>query len=455
MLGSLLPQPRVAVARGWRPWGFGIGPRLVLLLLVGLLWLAPAWWDRRALYGLLAWDLLLLGVFLWDLRRLQRSEPEASRIWTSAPALSTQAEIRIELRNLGETFYITAQDDIPASLRRTPPMLHMQTDRWGEARGNYQIEPLQRGDIQIGPLYLRCQSRWRIAECWLRADLAQTIRIYPNLGEAKRHMLYLLRSRQIELERRLTRRRGLGREFESLRDYRDGDELRDVCWTATARRAKLITRQFQIERSQAVCLVVDAGRLLRARVGKLQKLDFSVNAALTLAHVAQYSGDRVALLAYGRRVQQQLPPARGSPHLRTLVEQLSLVHSEVAEADHARAARVLLTMQKRRSLVVWITDLAETAMTPEVIQAALQVARRHLLVFISFSEPQVMELLARAPENPFNMYRVMAAQEMSQRRELLLRRLREQGAFALEIPPDQVSTALVNQYLEIKDRGLL
>jgi uncharacterized protein (DUF58 family) len=294
-----------------------------------------------------------------------------------------------------------------------------------------------------------------MAESWLRADLQQTVRIYPNLGEAKRHMLYLLRSRQIELEKRLTRRRGLGREFDSLRDYRDGDELRDICWTATARRGKLITRQFQIERSQAVCLVVDAGRLLRARVGKLQKLDFSVNAALTLAHVALYSGDRVALLAYGRRVQQQSPPGRGSPHLRAMVEQLSLVHSEVAEGDHVRAARVLLGMQKRRSLVVWITDLAETAMTPEVIQAAQHVARRHLLLFICFSEPQVVRLLERAPDNPMNMYRLMAAQEMAQRRELLLRRLREQGAFALELPPDQVSTALVNQYLEIKDRGLL
>ena len=455
MLGSLLPGPRVAAARGWRRWSFGIGPRMVLLLLLGLFWLLPAWWDRRALYGLLGWDVLLLGIFVLDLRRLQRARPETNRVWTTAPALSTPAEVRIELRNLGEIFYITAQDDIPASLRRAPPTLRLQTDRWGEARVGYQIEPLQRGDVQLGPLFLRCQSRWRVAECWLRADLAQTVRIYPNLGEAKRHMLYLLRSRQIELERRLTRRRGLGREFESLREYRDGDELRDVCWTATARRGKLITRQYQIERSQAVCLVVDAGRLLRARVGKLQKLDFSVNAALTLAHVAQYSGDRVALLAYGRRVQQQLPPGRGSPHMRTMVEQLSLVHSEVAEADHARAARVVLTMQKRRSLVVWITDLAETAMTPEVIQAALQIARRHLLLFISFSEPQIMELLARVPENPLNMYRLMAAQEMSQRRELLLRRLREQGAFALEMPPDQVSTAVVNHYLEIKDRGLL
>jgi len=455
MLGSLVPQPRTAVACSWRRWGFGIGPRLILLLLVGSLWLVPAWWDRRALYGLLAWDVLLLAVYLWDLRRLQGARPEASRIWTSAPALSTISEVCIELRNLGEIFLVMARDDAPASLCRVPPALHLQADRWGEARANYHIEPVQRGDVRVGALFLRCQSRWRIAEIWLRADLAQTIRIYPNLGEAKRHMLYLLRSRQIEMEKRLTRRRGLGREFESLRDYREGDELRDVCWTATARRGKLIARQFQVERSQAVCLVVDAGRLLRARVGKLQKLDCSVNAALTLGHVALYSGDRVGLLAYGRQVQQQLAPGRGSPHLRSMVEQLSLVHSEVAEADHSRAARVLLTMQKRRSLVVWITDLAETAMVPEVIRAAQQVARRHLLLFLVFSEPQIVALLARAPENPLNMYRVMAAEEMAQRRNLLLRRLREQGAFAVELPPNTVSTALVNYYLEIKDRGLL
>ena len=455
MLGSLLPEPRVAAAQAWRRWGFGVGPRLVMFLLLGLLWLVPAWWDRRAFYGLLAWDVLLLAVFFLDLKALRRVRPEVSRIWDAAPALSTPAGICIELRNLGDISYLTAQDDVPPSLRRVPPTLELRCDRWGEARGSYQVEPRQRGDVRLGSVFLRGQSRWRIAECWLKAELGQRVRVYPNLGEAKRHMLYLLRSRQIELERRLTRRRGLGREFESLRDYRDGDEMRDICWTVTARRSRLITRQYQVERSQAVCLVVDAGRLLRARVEKLEKLDFSVNAALTLAHVAMYSGDRVALLAYGRRVQQQLPPGKGSPHMRTLVEQLSLVHSEMAEADHARAARVLLTMQKRRSLVVWITDLAETAMTPEVIQAALQIARRHLLLFISFSEPQIVELLARAPENPLNMYRVMAAQEMSQRRELLLRRLREQGAFALELAPNQVSTAVVNQYLEIKDRGLL
>ncbi len=126
------------------------------------------------------------------------------------------------------------------------------------------------------------------------------------MEEAQNMRIYLIRSRQIELEKRLKRQRGHGREFESLRDYRDGDEFRDICWSATARRGKLITKVHQIERSQTIWLVLDAGRLLRARVDRLTKLDYAMNAALSLAQVAFYSGDRVALLAYGRKPQQRV-----------------------------------------------------------------------------------------------------------------------------------------------------
>ena len=136
MLGSLLPQPRIGPALAWRRWGFGVGPRLVMYLLLGLLWLLPAWWDRRAVYGLLAWDALLLGAFLWDLKTLRRARPEVSRIWDAAPALSTPAEIRIELRNLGTMFHVRAQDDIPPSLRRAGTGSPTSSERHAAARQN-------------------------------------------------------------------------------------------------------------------------------------------------------------------------------------------------------------------------------------------------------------------------------------------------------------------------------
>ena len=314
---------------------------------------------------------------------------------------------------------------------------------------------MQRGDAKLGPCYVRYQSVFRIAERWVRVSLEQTVRIYPDLDDAKRHSMYLLRSRQIALEKRHTRVRGIGREFESLREYQDGDEYRDICWTASARRARLVTRVYQIERSQTVWIVIDSGRLMRARVGSFSKLDKAVNSALSLAQVALYSGDRVGLIAYGRGIRQQVPAAKGSTHLRRLIEKLALVQEESAEADHLQMAGRLLTDQKRRSLVVWLTDLAETAMTPEVIEAASMMMPRHLVLFVVVGQSDLGELASKTPSNESEMYRVAAAQEMVHRRELLLARLRERGALAMEVSSGSVSPVLVNAYLQIKERNQL
>jgi uncharacterized protein (DUF58 family) len=263
------------------------------------------------------------------------------------------------------------------------------------------------------------------------------------------------------MERRRRRLRGLGREFESLREYRTGDEFRNISWTATARRSKLITRVFQVERSQTVWIVLDAGRLLREQIVRggavlrLSKLDYAVDAALALAQVAMHSGDRVGLLAYGREIQQNRNAGRGATHLHSIVESLALVHPEPYEADHGRAAHALLSEQHRRSLIVWITDLAETSGTPDVVEYALQMTRRHLVLFAAVGQPDLNERVAQRPESEEEMFRYIAAIEIVQRRELLLRRLRQPGVLAMELMPGALAASLVNQYLDIKDRSLI
>ena len=453
----LVPPSVAAKARAFGRIPFGVGPRFFLLLILGLLWIGPAWIDRRFLYAMGAWDVALVLLWAWDILRLPSpAQLEVSRLWSTPPSLSNESRVELQLVNGGGVpLYASLIDDLPPALRTSPATVEVQVAVRASARVAYDIRPSQRGDAEMGRTYIRYQSPLRVGERWAVADLRQVARVVPDLEEARRHTLYLMRSRQIEMEKRLTRYRGLGREFESLREYREGDDVREICWTATGRRGKLITRQFQIERSQAVWIVVDAGRLLRARIGGLSKLDYAVNAALTLAHIALYSGDRVGLLAYGRQVQQELKAARGPLQLNAFVQALAVVREEVNEADHIRAVRMLLMTQKRRSLIVWITDLAETAMTPDVIQSALQLTRRHLLLFAAISQPEVSELTGKAPSNAAELYRYTAAQEMVQRRELLLRTLRQQGALALELQPGRLATGLVNQYLDVKERGVI
>ena len=454
---GLIP-PRIArPARGLGRWPGAFSARFFMALVVGLVWLGPAWWEPRFAYAMMAWDVLVAVLWWSDWWRLPRPEElEIARVWSAPVALANDATVCLEVTNRGRVaIHCSLEDEVSPALRTPPPAVTARAAPNASAQAPYTLFPQARGDHSLGRVFIRYRSGLQFAERRALADLPQTVRVYPNLQEAKKLSLYLIRSRQIELEKRLQHRPERGREFENLRDYRDGDDLRDICWTAAARRGKLITKVYRAERSQTVQVVLDAGRLMLARLGALTKLDYAATAALSLAQVAIAGGDMVGLLAYGRDVQARLAPARGASHLREMLDRLALVHGEFLEADHSRATDTLLSRQRRRSLVVWITDLAETAATPDVIESASRLAMHHLVLFVALGQPDLENLLSRRPETPTGMYRYVAGLELVHRREVLLRRLRQQGVLALEIEPGRLATGLVNQYLQVKERSLL
>ena len=454
---ALTPETVEARAGVYSRRGIAFGRRFFLLAAVGLAWLGPAFLDPRFAFGILAWDLLLLIAGLIDLYRLPHPEElMVARRWKDPVALSVASSVELLLYNRGRVAVMAELlDDVPAQLRSEIPRVAVSAPAGAEASGSYAILPAERGDANLGEVYVHYQSLWRLAERWARAPLEQTARVYPNLEEARQQSIHLARSRQIELHQRQARARGMGREFESLREYREGDEFRNICWSATARRGKLVSKLYQAERSQTIWLVIDCGRLMQARIAGLAKLDYAVNTALCLSEVALYSGDRVGLLAYDRAPSHRLLPGRGSAHLRQLMEQLVDLRTGPLEADHLRAVSMLMNSQKRRSLVIWLTDLAETAMTPEVIDAALQLTPQHLVLFTVVGQPDLLGLAAQEPKNAARMYEASAAQEIIQRRQVLLARMRDRGTLLVEVNTAAMSAAVVNAYLDIKQQNRL
>lgn len=472
---SLHPTPVSATCEPRRRWSFGLTGRAIGLLTAGFLLVLPGFWDSRLSYTMLVWDgLILLAAFLDGLRLPEPGQLEATRSWSNAPALDSETEIELTLENQGRMIVNCRMvDDLPPALVADPAELQLMVFPRVRARLRYRVEPQERGDCETGWLYLRYRSGLGLAERWARAPLAQTVRVYPALRITEEQQLFLARSRQIDLQLRQARQRGLGRDFESLRDYREGDDLRDICWTATARRGSLITRQYQTERSQPVWIVLDCGRLMRSRVAASSghspgfagqrgetggprvhsKLDHACSTAVALAQLALYSGDKVGLLAYGLGIQQRLLPGRGSDHLRQFIELLAQVRSEASEADHLRATTVLNRLQPRRALILWMTDLPETAGRPEVVDGAVQLLRRHLLLFVAMAQPEVRVIAQARPRNVEQMFRSAAAQEMAGRRELLLARLHDQGALTLDLNPEALTSSVLNQYLAVKERA--
>jgi uncharacterized protein (DUF58 family) len=463
---SLHPEAVRAACQPRRRWfAFGLTPRTIWLLAAGLLLALPGFWHPLWGLGMVEWDALVLLAALVDGRRLPAPQRiTIERSWSNAPSLDSETEIELAAEYDGTTILeCKLVDDLPDALVAKPATQSLRVFPRVRATLRYRIEPRERGDVNAGAVYVRYASPFGLVEKWAMALLEQTVRVYPALRQGEDQEIFLARGRQIELQLRLVRERGLGRDFESLREYLEGDDLRDVCWTATARRGQLITRRYQTERSQAVWIVLDAGRLLQGRILKEgeterrghSKLDYACSTAVALAQLALYSGDRVALLVYGQHVQQRVLPGRGPAHLRQIVEALALARAEGSEADHLRATATLNRWQPRRGLILWITDLAETAMRPEVIDGAMQLLHRHVLLFVAMAQPDVTAIAQARPKSVEQMFRVAAAQELTTRREVLLARLREQGALTLDLNPAYVTAAVLNQYLKVKERAMV
>ena len=488
MIQTLIPPPASAEARSRGRWGRVLGttvtPRALLLLLAGLLCAIPGFFGMHWLVLMLAWDALVLVLVAVDIASLPPAHSlRVTRTFLDSPVLGRETRIVLAVEHAMNTILqVHAADDLHPALAQLPPSGALSVFPRDPARLAFAVTPSRRGDFALGPVWLRWTGRLRLAERRACCDSAQKVRVYPAMDRsADDTALYLLRIRQIELQRRRLRLTGTGREFDHLRDYRAGDEMRNISWPATARRAKVVTREFTTERSQQVWIVVDAGRLsgtvfeLRRTVAagsspaptfrdaaadasfllSLTQLDQACSAGIALAQPVMQAGDKAGLLVYGRAIQQQLLPAAGAGALRIMIDALSQARVEGSEADHLRAAARLGQLQRRRSLVLWITEMADSARRPDIADAAADLAHRHLVLLLVLNHPEIQATAAREPRTPVQMFESAAAQEVLERRRQILAGLRSKGVLVAETTPGALRTDAINEYLEVKARGLV
>ncbi|MGA7318707.1 MAG: DUF58 domain-containing protein [Silvibacterium sp.] len=484
MIQTLVPAPVQATAHA-RRFGYALTPRALLLLVAGCLLALPGFFHPSWIWAMLAWDALVLLLAILDAALLPAPDKiSVERRFDNSPVLGEETGIRVEItQSSNQILEVRIIDALHPALEAMPSTMRILVYPRDPARITLACTPNTRGDVTLGKVCLRYRGALKLAERWTAANLEQNIRIYPPMERSPEDTaLYLLRIRQIALQKRRLRLRGLGREFESLREYQSGDELRNIAWPATARRGKLISREFTTERSQQVWIVLDAGRLSRTAFElrrkiiantaqrqesfrdklsdetfllTLTQLDRASGAAVALAQAVMQAGDKVALLVYGGRIQQQLLPASGSGHLRQIVNSLSQIRAEGSEANHLAAAARLKHLQRRRGLILWITELADTTRRPEVIDAAADLARRHLVLLIVLGHPELQHVSRRQPETVEQMFVSTAASEILERRREVLARLRTQGVLVVETTPGTVKADAINQYLEVKARGRL
>jgi uncharacterized protein (DUF58 family) len=317
------------------------------------------------------------------------------------------------------------------------------------------MRPVRRGIGQGGRLAIRALGPLGLALRQLSIELPWTATVYPGLPTASLRALPLREARRREAGLRAVRRPGEGQLFEGLREWVPGDEPRIIDWKATARRGKVIARQYEDERRQQVMIAVDAGRLLTAEIGGVARLEAVITAALHLAGAAVEHDDNIGLLVFADTIQRYIVPARGRRALRAVLEGLAVAEGRLVESDYPAAFRYLAAHNRKRALTVLFTDVIDRTASDALVAHAASLRPRHLPLAVTLRDPALEALAAARPSGPRAAFERAAAEELLGAREAALADIRARGVMVLDVLPGSASSAVVERYHQLKRRGLL
>lgn len=405
---------------------------------------------------LLLLDFLLLGMGVLDYLLARKVQ---LRLWRELPPrLSVGVPNKAALHLLNQSPWpvlLRIKDDLPEEFSAQPEEHRVRVSGKSRLELPYRATPSKRGKFQLGdftvrvrgPLGLMWQERVFPARC--------QVSVFPDLRGASRLLLSEAALDLVNLGLRQLRRDGRGTEFARLRDYAQGDSVREVDWKATARRGKPVTRVMESERSQSILICVDAGRSMAAKVDGLTKLDHAVNAALFLAFVAVRNGDRVGLSVFAEEVKAYLAPSSGRAQYRKIVDTLYLARPHLTYVDYLALFKELSARLHRRSLLCVFTDFLDEEQAGSMVFPLRRLARRHVPLCLSVKDTALQALLRTPPPGPEQAFQHAVACELLCEREQLKAKIGQEGVQMIDVCPEDLSLAAVNRYLQIKARGAL
>ena len=392
---------------------------------------------------------------------------DAVRIpWPSAIAIGRDVPPHFSLRKPADVTYTVRNTGplavrvgiVEAPIRTFAPQvddLSIVVPARSIASAGMTLLPTSRGSDRFTRVFVWYETSLGLVRRRFSSALEQPIRVYPDLSAVERYGSLRARNRLVEAGLRRMRLRGNGTEFESVRDYASGDSFRSVDWKATARRGKVMVAQREVERSQDVLLLIDCGRLMTARVRELRKLDYTITAALSVASIAALASDRVGVVAFAKRILLARSPRSTAASVHALADALSDVEPRFEESDYAHAFSYVRSHLRRRSLIVFFTDVIDPVSQGAILAELGSLAKRNVVLCIFMNDEAVASALDATPRDVDEAYQLDVALGLASERASARATLSRAGIIALDVPAAKLSVASIDEYLRIKSRGVL
>jgi uncharacterized protein (DUF58 family) len=418
------------------------GALCMVALLAGFM---PLWswlWTLSALLLVMAW----LVDFL---RAVVPPNLSFERVVAHNLPVNVWAQVSLTINNRsGRHLHCRVFDHHPALFVSRDLPTSIELDAQQSARIVYHVRPQQRGDAEFSQVEMIIASPFGL---WLRKarfPLSSRAKVFPDFSEVSHYMLLATDNHLSQLGIKLKLRRGDGNDFLQLREYREGDSMRQIDWKSSARLRKIISREYQDERDQQLVFMLDCGRRMRHQSGHLSHLDQTLNSMLLLSYVASSQGDAVGFMAFAGE-DRWFAPQKGQQTVNRILNNIYDIHSSTESADYLLAARRLLSRQRKRSMVVILTNTRDED-AEDLRQAIELLSTRHRVVLADLREQVLDEVIEQEVRTHAQALDFLSVNDYRARRRKAHRRLRSQGGYVLDVTAQQLPVAMVNEYFRLK-----
>lgn len=439
--GSLYLQPRF----------YYLG--IVLIMLFAASYFIPSLFILAQLLLLM----LALGlIFDLVLLYLGKNKIDANRLVPEKFSNGDENTVKVVIDNKYPfKLFSTIIDEIPVQFQRRDFKIVQKLRSRESQEFEYTLRPVERGEYHFGNLNIYVESILRLISRRFVFDSDYMVRTYPSFKQLRKFELINVDRNSIELGLKKVRRIGHSMEFEQIKDYVLGDDMRTINWKATAKRNDLMVNLFQDEKSQPIYSIIDKGRSMQMPFNGLSLLDYAINSALVLSNVALRKHDKAGMLSFSKKVENIVAAERRNTQMQLILESLYNVQTNFFESDFSQLYAQIKLRITHRSLLFLYTNFESMAGLNRQLPYLKALAKNHLLVVVFFKNTELYSLINKKSETVQDVYDKIIAEKFDFEKRLIVNELRSYGIYSILTNPEDLTVNAINKYLEIKSRGLL
>ncbi len=405
---------------------------------------------------LLVWGLII--VFLFDIVALYntRNGIHANRILPNKFSNSDFNAVPVRIKsNYKFSTYVEVIDEIPVQFQKRDFLKKGSISPKSILDFEYSLRPVKRGEYIFGNLYVYAMTRIGLAKRRYSFDKAAMVKVYPSFIQMKKYDFLAIDNKLTQIGLKKIRRIGHTMEFEQIKEYVIGDDVRTINWKASAKHGNLMINQFQDEKSQPIYSIIDASRVMKMPFKELSLLDYAVNSTLAFSNIALKKHDKVGMLSFSNTVNDFLPSSGKKTYINTISETLYNVKTQFLDSDYGLLYTHVKRQINHRSLLLLYTNFEHLSSLKRQLPYLRALAKKHVLVVIFFQNTELDHLIEQNAEDLQTIYDQTIAQQFAYDKKVMVKELQKHGIQTVLTTPENLTVNTINKYLEIKARGLL